>query len=194
MLSACTRSNRKRKSPCKRRESLASSSQVMIADPSMPIPANASPAGCPTYAVAKLPWAASPDLRHLRHHLDRVVFEPATAIARSAHYEDRGFSKDPVERAGQGLVPHEELAPKALRHVASGNHGGGPLLLAATIDYAKGEVGARFVENAPSDLVRDQARRPRRRRGVAALILEKTSPPKVLASLLVARRARQHPC
>ena len=33
-----------------------------------------------------------------------------------------------------------------------------------------------------------------RRRGVEALILEKTNPSKVSASPLVARRARQHPC
>lgn len=123
----------------------------MIADPSMQIPANASATGCPTYAEAKLPWAASPDLRHLRRHLDRVGFEPATVIARSAHHEGRRPIEHPVERAEQGLVHHEELVPRTRRHVACGNHGVGPLLLVATADYVEEEVDARSVENTPSD-------------------------------------------
>lgn len=39
---------------------LATSSQATIANPGQPILANAPAAGCLTYAVATLPWAASP--------------------------------------------------------------------------------------------------------------------------------------
>lgn len=154
----------------------------------MPIPANASAAGCPTYAVAKIPWAASPDLRHLRRRLDRIDFEPATAIARSAHHEDGGPVEHTVERAEQGLVPREELIPGAWRHVARGDHGVGALLLVATFDYVEEEVGARTVENASPDLVHEQAGRRRRCRQ-RPRVPRKSNPSKVLAPSLAARRA-----
>ena len=107
-----------------------------------------------------------PDLRRLRHRLDRVGVEPAAAVARAAHHEDRCLVGCPVERTEQGLVPG------ARRHVAREGHGVGPLPLVVTVDHVEEEVGARPVEHAPPDLVHDQAGRPRRRAdhpgGVAA--------------------------
>lgn len=66
---------------------------MTIANSDQPILANASAADCLTHAVATPPRAAPPDFRRLRHHLDRVGVEPATAVARAAHHVVIGEDK-----------------------------------------------------------------------------------------------------
>lgn len=58
-----------------------------------------------------------PDIRRLRHHLDRVGVKPATAVARAAHHEDRR----PVEHAPSDLVHNQTRRLHQRRHHTLGD-------------------------------------------------------------------------
>lgn len=82
-----------------------------------PILANAPADGCLTYAVATFLGLHPPGLRRRRHSSDRVGFKSAAAVLRAGHHENRSPAEHPVERAKQGIVSREELAPETYRHV-----------------------------------------------------------------------------
>lgn len=99
-----------------------------------------------------------PGLRCLRHRIDRVGAEPAVAVARAGHYEDRRSIEHPVELSEKGLARCEDLAPGALHHIPREDYGVGPSHSLApnapadfggAVEYRHPRYSADELEDAP---------------------------------------------